>query len=288
MICGYLYGAMIGDIVGSIYEFSPIKTKAFPLFSESCEYTDDTIMTVAVARAIMRDHECGDGVERQSLHQLMTQEMQFLGRRYPYPMGSYGNRFALWLRADNPEPYNSYGNGSAMRASACGLAAQSLKEALELSRVSAEVSHNHPEGIKGAQATAAATFLAKTGKSKAEIKEYIEANFYSLNMSIDELNRTYGFEPSCQKSVPQAIVCFLQSDSFEDAIRNTIYIGGDSDTIGAITGSIAYAFYLRAGMQSEGNVPEEIQRIVEEAKEKLPEEFIRTAEEFEEMFFQNT
>jgi len=284
-----MYGAFIGDIVGSKYEFNNIKTKSFPLFSHDCDYTDDTIMTVAVAKAILRSREeqyrtSGNG---KCFREFLVETMQDFGRRFPHPKGAYGGNFALWLQQENPQPYNSFGNGSAMRVSPCGLAAVTLEEAQALARVSADVSHNHPEGIKGAEAVASAIFLAKSGKTKAEIKEYINTNYYPLDFTLDSIRQTYSFDGSCQGSVPQAIVAFLESDSFEDAIRNVISIGGDTDTTGAITGSIAWVYYAMQTGNYEGWVYDRIDasmlHIKEQAKGYLPEEFIKIADEFHEM-----
>ena len=233
-----MLGAIIGDIVGSIYEFNNIKTKDFPLWSHGTTYTDDSIMTIAVANALMLSN--GSLTE---FHKHLIEQMQSLGRKYPHPCGGYGARFSGWLFSDDPQPYNSFGNGSAMRVSACGFVANTLNEALALASQSAVVTHNHPEGVKGAQATVAAIFYARNGASKEEIKEYIEQNFYTLNQSIDEIRMTYSFNETCQETVPQSIQAFLESESFEDSIRNAISIGGDSDTLTAITGAIAEAYY---------------------------------------------
>ena len=238
-----MYGAMIGDIVGSIYEFNNINTKDFPLFSYKCDFTDDTIMTVAVAKAILlsRNERYENG--KKTFRMFLIEEMQKFGRNFPNPTGAYGGNFAIWLQQPDPQPYGSFGNGSAMRVSPCGLAAIDLEEALKLAEISASVSHDHPEGIKGAQAVAAAVFLAKTGKSKEEIKRHITENYYSIDFSLDSIRDSYRFDSSCQGSVPQALVAFFESNNFEDAIRNAISIGGDSDTIGAITGSVAWTYY---------------------------------------------
>lgn len=233
-----MYGAIIGDIIGSVYEFNNIKTKDFPFFSNRSTYTDDSIMTIAVAKALMHSRDT-----QTSFKTTLIQCMREYGRQYPY--AGYGGMFSQWLISETSEPYNSFGNGSAMRVSPCGLIAVTLQEALDLAKASAEVTHNHPEGIKGAQATAAAIFLAKYGKSKDEIKEYIEANFYTLDASLDDIRPGYFFNETCQETVPQAIVAFLESETYEDAIRNAVSLGGDSDTLAAITGSIAWAFYRR-------------------------------------------
>lgn len=233
-----IFGAIIGDIVGSKYEFNNIKTKDFEFFSNDCSITDDSVMTIAVYKALIESKKN----DYKDLSNQCINWMQTLGRKYPN--AGYGGRFIQWLLyEDDPKPYNSYGNGSAMRTSACALIAKSLDEALDLAEVCASVSHNHPEGIKGAKATTACIYLAKEGKSKEDIKKYVEDNFYKLNFTLDEIRPTYKFDVSCQGSVPQAIECFLESTSFEDAIRNCISIGGDCDTTGAICGAIAGAYY---------------------------------------------
>lgn len=281
-----MYGAIIGDIVGSKYEFNNIKTKKFPLFSPGCDFTDDTIMTVAVAKAILlrRDDLFRKKETGKPFQDTLIQVMQDFGRRYPNPTGAYGGRFLNWLRQDDPKPYGSYGNGSAMRVSPCGLIAVTMEEALTLARDSAVVSHDHPEGIKGAEAVAAAVFLAKSGNTKAEIGNYISEHYYDLAFTLDSIRETYQFDVSCQGSVPQAIVAFLESEDFEDAIRNVISIGGDCDTTGAITGSIAWIYYAggyRSWVQDE--IPPSMRAIRAQAMAYLPEEFINIADEFREL-----
>ena len=235
-----MIGAIIGDIVGSIYEFHNIKTKQFPLFSPRCEPTDDSIMSLAVAKSIL---EAEGDLEALSRHAVAN--MLWLGNRYPG--AGYGGRFYQWLKRGkytlNPEPYNSFGNGSAMRVSPCGFAAATLDEAVMTARVTAEVTHNHPEGIKGAEATAAAIFLAKTGSSIPEIKAYIVEHYYPMRFTLDQIRPDYRFDVSCQGSVPQALEAFFESTSYEDAIRNAVSIGGDSDTIACIAGGIAEAYW---------------------------------------------
>ena len=241
-----MLGAITGDIIGSIYEANNIKTKKFDLFTDKNRFTDDTVMTFAVAEALMN----GGG------HENFIRFMKRYGLLYP--RAGYGPTFVRWLASDTTEPYNSCGNGSAMRVSSCGWIAnldipieEGLKLTEDLAKKSAEVTHNHPEGIKGAQATAASIFFMRHGKSKNAIKEYkeklkdyIKDRFeYDLDFTIDEIRPIYRFDVSCQGSVPPAIVSFLESENFEDAIRNAISIGGDSDTIGAITGSVAEAAY---------------------------------------------
>lgn len=277
-----MYGAMIGDIVGSKYEFHNIKIKEFPLFSEGCDYTDDSIMTAAVAKAILlsRMEQYRNSEQGKGFADFLIETMQDFGRRYPNPTGSYGIRFARWLKQENPEPYGSYGNGSAMRASPCGLAAVTMEEAVALARVSAAVTHDHPEGIKGAEAVAAAIFLAKTGKKKEEIKSYIQEHYYDFNFTLDEIRPTYRFDPSCQGTVPQALEAFFESESFEDAIRNVISIGGDSDTAGAITGSVAWIYYAGYYNWITQQFRGQMEEIRKQAMTYLPQELIDIQNEF--------
>lgn len=233
-----MYGAMIGDYVGSIYEWDSIKTKDFPFFQDRCELTDDSFMTMAVA------HACTNWQKHHDLNAFqedVKREMQRIGRTYPNR--GYGGHFYGWLFDEDPQPYNSYGNGSAMRVSPCGFVAASLEEAESLASASAMPSHNHPEGIKGAQATAAAVYLAFNGHSKDEIQAYIRKHYYPLTETLDEIRPDYDFDVTCQGSVPQSIQAFLESTSFEDAIRNAVSLGGDSDTMAAIAGGIAEAYY---------------------------------------------
>lgn len=284
-----MYGAFIGDIVGSKYEFHNIKTKNFPLFSQGCDYTDDTIMTAAVAKALMlsREEQSENSENGKGFHEFLIEVMQDFGKRYPNPTGAYGGSFAIWLRQATPKPYGSYGNGSAMRVSPCGLAAVTIEEAKALARASASVSHNHPEGIKGAEAVASAIFLAKCGKSKEEIRQYINKHYYKLNFTLDSIREAYRFDGSCQGSVPQAIVAFLESADFEDAIRNIISIGGDCDTTGAITGSIAWVYYAsQTGFHEDwlnNRFEPAMLKIKKKAMSYLPKEFIDIADEFHKM-----
>lgn len=232
-----MIGAIVGDIVGSVYEWDNIKTKRFPFFREDCFFTDDTVMTCAVYLAISR---CREGKGALNLHRTLTETMRTFGREYPNR--GYGGRFQEWLFSEEPQPYNSFGNGSAMRVSAAGFLADSLDEAQTLATTSAEVTHNHPEGIKGAVATAEGIFLGCHGASLPEIRSAL-SRYYDLDFRLDDLRPTYRFDVSCQGTVPQAIVAFLESEGFEDAIRNAISLGGDSDTLAAITGSLAEAVY---------------------------------------------
>lgn len=243
-----MLGAVIGDIIGSIYEWNNIKTKDFNLFSNKMFFTDDTVMTIAVAKAIMEGGKSDDYIKYMKKYGAI------------YPNAGYGDSFKKWLtlKPEDSKPYNSFGNGSAMRVSPCGWIAElnipieeGIKQTEELAKASAEVTHNHPEGIKGAQATAISIFYMRHGKSKNAIDEYkkilkneIEKRYnYDLNFTLDEIRTSYKFDVSCQGTVPQAIVSFLESADFEDAIRNAISIGGDSDTLAAITGSIAEGAY---------------------------------------------
>ena len=271
-----MYGAIIGDIVGSKYEFENFKSKEFPLFQEGCGYTDDTVMTVAVANALLRARNEDGGFKA-----ILVEEMRRWGRKYPHPQGAYGGRFAAWLRSEDPQPYGSYGNGSAMRVSPCGLLAVTMEEAMDLAEASAAVTHDHPEGIKGAKAVAAAVFMARNGAAQEEIWEYIEENFYPLDKTLAEIRPGYSFDESCQGTVPQAITAFLESTSFEDAIRNAVSLGGDSDTIGAITGAIAWSFYW--GRAWEAPLPGDMKAIRDQARAMLPADMLDVVDEFEEI-----
>lgn len=245
-----MIGAIIGDIVGSRFEFNNHRSKDFELFTDECFVTDDSIMTLAVAKAIMetcRTFESsvvtsGFSDEFYSVLERNTiRYMQEVGRKYPNC--GYGSRFYQWIFSQNPQPYGSFGNGAAMRISPVGFAARSEEEAVKMSKVVTSVSHNHAEGIKGAEATVIAIFMARTGSSKEEIRSRITRDYYELDFTLDEIRDTYEFDETCQGTVPQAIEAFLESTSFEDAIRNAISIGGDSDTLAAITGGIAEAYY---------------------------------------------
>ena len=250
-----MIGALAGDIIGSIYEARPIKTKDFPLFSKRCRFTDDSVLTVAVAKAILD----GAGYE---------DTVREIGRRYPN--AGYGGSFIRWLMADRPRPYNSWGNGAAMRVSPVGFAFGGEKRVLNEAKRSAEMTHNHPEGIKGAQATALAVFLARTGSSKEDIRSKIGGGFgYDLERTVDTIRPGYSFDVSCQGTVPEAIIAFLDSDSWEDAVRNAVSLGGDSDTLACITGGIAEPFY--------GEVPREVER---EVYAVLPDDLAAITEEF--------
>ena len=243
-----MIGAIIGDIVGSRFEFNNHRSKEFDLFTKECRVTDDSIMTLAVAKALMEvgryTQPANDGADYErdeKLENMAIAYMQELGRKNPNC--GFGGMFSKWIFSRNPEPYNSYGNGSAMRISPVGFLAKTESEAIDLSQIITRTTHNHEEGIKGAEATAVAIFMARNGFTKDEIRTRINRDYYQLNFTIDEIKETYRFDATCQGTVPQAIVAFLESNSFEDAIRTAISIGGDSDTLAAITGSIAGAYY---------------------------------------------
>ena len=261
-----MYGAILGDIIGSPYEFDRgSKTKDFPLFTCRSEFTDDTVMTVAVAEAFL--NTCpGDGTEE--MRQNLIRSMRCWGNRYHN--AGYGARFIRWLGAKDPKPYGSYGNGSAMRVSSVGWLFDDLETVRRMAHLSAEVTHNHPEGIKGAEATAGAIFLARAGHSKAEIKAYAVSLGYDLSRTCDEIRPGYRHVESCQETVPEAITAFLEGESFEDVIRTAVSLGGDCDTLTCIAGSIAEAFY---------GVPEELKQA---CRERLPEDLLRVLSWFEE------
>lgn len=235
-----MYGAILGDIIGSPFEFDRgDKTKDFKLFSRRSHFTDDSVMTLAVCEALLK---VGQDATVKEIEDAVISSMQSWGRRYPHE--GYGGYFRRWLTARHPEPYNSFGNGSAMRVSAAGWLYDSLEKTRVVAKATANVTHNHPEGIKGAEATASAIFMARNGSSKEEIKKYIENEFhYDLNRTLDEIRPNFHMDETCQKTVPEAIIAFLEARAFEDAIRNAVSLGGDTDTLGAITGSIAEAYF---------------------------------------------
>ncbi|NUN66369.1 ADP-ribosylglycohydrolase family protein [Pseudanabaena biceps] len=231
-----MLGAIVGDIVGSVYEFDNHRSKEFLLFNEKSDFTDDTVLTVAIAVCLLSKGNYAEYVKNYA--------RRYQGR-------GYGGRFQQWIQSESMEPYGSWGNGSAMRVSAVGFAYNDRDRVMQEAQRSAEVTHNHPEGIKGAQATAIAILMARQGKSQQDIKDEIVNSFgYNLNRTLDEIRPVYVFNESCQETVPEAIIAFLESHNFEDAIRNAISLGGDSDTLACITGSIAEAFY--------GGVPQDI------------------------------
>lgn len=235
-----MYGAILGDIIGSPFEFDRgDKTKDFKLFSRRSHFTDDSVMTLAVCEALLK---VGQNAAVKEIEDAVITSMQLWGRRYPHE--GYGGYFRHWLTARHPEPYNSFGNGSAMRVSAAGWLYDSLEKTRVVAKATANITHNHPEGIKGAEATASAIFMARNGSSKEEIKKYIENEFhYDLNRTLDEIRPSFHMDETCQKTVPEAIIAFLEARDFEDAIRNAVSLGGDTDTLGAITGSIAEAYF---------------------------------------------
>lgn len=228
-----MLGAIVGDIVGSRFEYNNIKRKDFQFLSKECFVTDDTILTLAVCDALLKNTE--------DLNRAATESLRAFSRRYADK--DYGDGFRRWMLIDNAQPYGSFGNGAAMRVSPCSIAAQTLQEAKMMSDAVTSPTHNHPEGLKGAQATAVAGFLAKTGLNKQEIENYINQHYYPMNFTLEEIRATYRYEGSCQQTVPFALKAFFESDSFEDAIRNAVSIGGDSDTLAAITGGVAAIYY---------------------------------------------
>ena len=258
-----MLGAIFGDIAGSVYEFNNTSDYNFEMLTEHSRPTDDSYMTLAVARALMETY----GKDDETIKRAVVKRMQEFGRKYPD--GDYGNRFSQWLLEDDPKPYRSFGNGSAMRVAAAGWLYQTLDETLHAAKLTAEVTHNHPEGIKGAQAVAAAIFLARAGADKDEIMSYISNKFeYDLLRSLAEIKPYYEFYETCQKSVPEAIIAFYEGESYEDVIRKSISLGGDSDTIACMAGSIAEAYF---------GMPEEFK---EEALARLTPELRQIAEDF--------
>lgn len=257
-----MLGAIAGDIIGSTYEFVDMKRYDFELLPQGSCFTDDSVMTIAVAYWLAHYDE--EGLTKEQL----ISTMQELGRKYPY--AGYGSSFNCWLWSENPQPYNSWGNGAAMRVSPVGLYAETLDEVLELAKHTAEVSHNHPEGLKGAQAVAVAVWMAKHGHTKEEIRGYITEKFhYNLLRTVDEIRLTYQWDVSCQGSVPESIICFLEGKDFVDVVRLAVSLGGDSDTMACIAGSIAACIYPIPGW------------IEEECKKILPKHLFRSMQGFE-------
>lgn len=262
-----MIGAIIGDMVGSAYEFHPIKRKDFtPLFHKKCRFTDDTVMSLAVCHALFQ-HRHDDPLP---LSELTVQCMHNIGNLFPNR--GYGGRFRQWLQSENPQPYGSFGNGSAMRVSGVAHVATSLEEVKQLSHTVTAVTHNHPEGLKGAEATAVACYMALHGSSKAEIRAHITANYYPLDFTLDEIRPDYGFSAICQTSVPEALQCFFESTDFEDCLRNCVSLGGDADTQGAIAGAIAECYY---------GVPQELR---EQAESRLNERLLEVLHTFEKAY----
>ena len=260
-----MYGAISGDMIGAPYEFDRgDKTKVFPLFIRSSQFTDDSVMTIAVAEALMDTM----GQDDDKIKAALITSMRKWGEKYPH--AGYGARFIHWLRAADPKPYGSFGNGSAMRVSAAGWRYKSLEETRHMAALTAEVTHNHPEGIKGAEATAAAIYLARTGRNKEEIKAYIVREFgYDLTRTCDEIRPDYRHVESCQQTVPEAITAFLEGKDFEDVIRSAVSLGGDCDTLTCIAGSMAEAMY---------GIPAPIR---EECRKRLPSDMLAVCDRFE-------
>ena len=254
-----MIGSIAGDIIGSVYEQNPIKTKDFPLFDSRSRFTDDSVLTAGVALAILEGRPYQDTVRS-------------LGREHSN--AGFGGSFIQWLLSDNPQPYNSWGNGAAMRVSPVGFAFSDPETVLSEAEKTAEISHNHPEGIKGAQATAMSVFLARTGHGKEEIRSEIARRFgYDLNRTVESIRPAYSFDISCQGTVPEAIIAFLDSDSYEDAVRNAVSLGGDSDTLACITGGISEAYYKE--------VPSSIRKTV---KNMLTTDLLRITEAFRDRY----
>jgi ADP-ribosylglycohydrolase len=250
-----IMGAIAGDVIGSAYEWNNVKTLDFDLFCDDTKFTDDSVLTLATMHALLHEKNYG---------------MSYYTFGKKYPGRGYGQSFHGWLRSNNPEPYNSWGNGSAMRVSPIGWYGNSIEEVMAEAQASAEVTHNHPEGIKGAQATAVAVYMARVGKSKDEIKKFVTETFqYDLDRKIDDIRPIYNYDVSCQGSVPEAIIAFLESTDYENAIRLAISIGGDSDTIACITGGIAEAFYK--------SIPD---YIIENVIKILPDELVGIVRDF--------
>lgn len=260
-----MIGAILGDMIGAPYEFdrSP-KTKDFPLFSKGTQFTDDSVMTIAVAEALMDTM----GKSDEEVYNALISSMRKWGHKYPN--AGYGGMFYEWLHSENPKPYGSFGNGSAMRVSSAGWLYDSLEKTRHYARLTAEVTHNHPEGIKGAVCIASAIFMARNGSTKEEIKQYIvQESGYDLSRTCDEIRPDYYHIETCQKTVPEAVTAFLEGNDFEDVIRTAVSLGGDCDTLTCIATSIAEAFY---------GVPAYLQ---EECKARLTEEMVAVTERFE-------
>lgn len=266
-----MYGAVLGDIVGSPYEFDRgNKSKEFEMWNNSVSFTDDSVMTIAIADALLRVPE---DAEDEFVKQAVIKSMQEWGHKYP--QAGYGQRFLLWLEQKNPQPYDSWGNGSAMRVSPVGWLYDSLKETRRYARLTSEVTHNHPEGMKGAEATASAIFMARTGASKDDIKEFIIQEFgYDLSRTCEEIRPDYYHVESCQQTVPEAITAFLEGTDFEDVIRTAVSLGGDCDTLTCIAGSMAEAFY---GMPGEMKA---------EVRKRVDEDMLEVMDRFDE-FLEN-
>ena len=260
-----MYGAIIGDIVGSRFEFDRGPwTKEFELFTPGNDWTDDTVMTLAIGEALM---SCDRDADEATIKSACISSMKKWGKKYP--CAGYGGRFFKWVLSDDPQPYGSWGNGSAMRVSAAGILYDTLQRTREVARMTAEVTHNHPEGIKGAECTAAVMFLARTGKSKAEIKDYVVSEFgYDVSLTVDEMRPHHKHDESCMDALPKALISFFEGVSFEDVIRNAVSLGGDTDTIAAIAGAMAEALY---------GVPDEMKK---SCRAYLEEDMLKVVERF--------
>ena len=258
-----MYGAIIGDIVGSRFEFDRgSKSREFELFTPACEFTDDTVMTVAVAEALL---DSGKDADEQTIKANLITSLKKWGQKYPD--SGYGARFIDWVLTDDPKPYGSYGNGSGMRVSAVGWLYDTIERTREVARWTSEITHNPPEGIKGAESTAAMIFMARNGASKEEIKKYVEDEFgYDLSRTLDEIRPTYHHVEDCMHTMPEAFTCFFEADSYEATLRNVMYIGGDTDTLCAIAGAIAEAFWgiqPRIALPARSYLPDDIQSVIE-------------------------
>ena len=263
-----MFGAVLGDIIGSRFEFDRGgKTKDFELFTKEDSITDDSVMTAAIAAGLL---DAGKDENEKTVKETVIKFMQKYGRRYPN--AGYGTRFIHWIFKDNPQPYNSWGNGSAMRVSAVGWLYDSLERTREVARWTAEVSHNHSEGIKGAECTAAVRYLARTGKTKKEIKDYVIREFgYDLHETLDEIRKRHRHDESCMDSLPKALVSFFEGNSYEDVVRNAVSLGGDTDTLAAIAGAMAEGLYeIPEEIISEGlkYIPQEMQEVLRAVKTK--------------------
>ncbi len=261
-----MIGAIIGDVVGSRFEWDNYRAKDFTFFTRACMFTDDSVMTLAVCQALLNHKNLGWDLAEEAVTQ-----MRKIG--HPYPDRGYGGHFYQWMYGKDPKPYNSYGNGAAMRVGGCGWAGETLEEVKAMSYAVTAVTHNHEEGIKGAEATAVAVFLARTGHDKAAIRKHIQEHYYPLDFTIDEIRETYTFNESCQGTVPQALQAFLESDSFEDAIRTAVSVGGDSDTLACITGSVAEAYYgvpQRIRERTEGYLDKRLLTILKDFELSYP------------------
>ena len=264
-----MLGAIIGDIIGSRFEFYNGKImEDFALLTRACEFTDDTVMSVAVGDALMKS---GLEADEKTIKENVVIAMRSWGRKYPY--AGYGGRFRRWLSSPDPKPYMSYGNGSAMRVSAVGWLYPSLERTLEVAKWTAEVTHNHPEGIKGAQCTAAVIYMARMGKDKNEIKEYVKKTFgYPVDLSLDELKKMHGDKESCQDSLPKALAAFFEGKNYEDTVRIAVLFGGDTDTVAAIAGSMSEAYSGIPGellIKSKGYLNNEVSEVIERFNEML-------------------